>query len=192
MSSAATDSIDESDTGAMWIGMWGAGGAAFLLATSVWRLAPLAWEPVVGDPGMNTFQWALYIGFAAFNAWAEGYRGFQLKMSPHVASRALYLSRNPTPLRVLLAPLFCISLFGAKRRRLVTRYAILLVIICLIVAVRMLAQPWRGIIDIGVVIGLSWGAATILWSYYRLVSGDADPVDPDIPGYDFEPSAERN
>lgn len=141
--------------------LWGIGGVVLLLGAAIYRLAPLAAEAIAYELG--PVHWAVLVGFTAFMAYAEGYRGFQQRFSPRVAARAKYLRENPRPLLVLLAPFFCMGYFHATRRRKISSISLTAGIIMLIIMVRLLAQPWRGIIDLGVVVGLVWGEATILY-----------------------------
>jgi len=158
---------------------WGLGGVVFMLGRSAWRLAPLATEAV--EAGLSTFQWAAFVGWLVFMLYAEGYRGFQKRFSPRVAARAFYLAKNPRPLHLLLAPLFCMGYFYATRKRKIVAWALTLGIIGLVVLVRMLEQPWRGIIDAGVVGGLSWGTmATLYYGVVALLRGEVK-VEPEVP-----------
>jgi hypothetical protein len=115
---------------------------------------------------------------------AEGYRGFQQNFSPRVAARARHLASHPTPLRVALAPLFLMGFFGATRRRKITTWCLTLGIFLLVVAVRRLEQPWRGVVDVGVVLGLSWGLVALLVFALRAFSrrGLAYPAEIEPPG----------
>ena len=105
-----------------------------------------------------------------FNAYAEGYRGFHRKFSPRVVGRALDLGRNPTPLRVLLAAPYCIGLFQASRKTRITSWTLVLVIAAVVFGVRRLPQPWRGIIDAGVVVGLGIGVVSLLGRFFIALS----------------------
>ena len=59
--------------------------------------------------------------------------------------------------------------FHATRRRLLTSYLVTVAIVGLIVLVRLAPQPWRGIIDFGVVVGLAWGVVSIVGFVVRAV-----------------------
>ncbi|HLE71719.1 MAG TPA: hypothetical protein VJH87_18715 [Vicinamibacteria bacterium] len=107
----------------------------------------------------------------AFNAYAEGYRGFDRKFSPRVVGRALDLGRNPTLLRVVLAAPYCIGLFHAPRKTMVTSWTLVFVIAGVVYGVRLLPQPWRGIIDAGVVVGLGIGLLSLLGRFAAALSG---------------------
>ena len=118
---------------------------------------------------------------AAFMAWSEGWRGFQRSFSPRFAARLKWLRENPSTARVVFAPLFAMGYFGATRERLVAIYALTAGIVVLIVVVHLLPQPWRAALDIGVVIGLSWGIVSTLACAWRALCGDAYDVAPDVP-----------
>lgn len=141
-----------------------------LLLQAIWRLTPYAIEPVVD--GMQGWQWAMYVGWIGISGWAEGYRGFQKRFSPRVVQRAFWLAAHPRPLHVLLAPIYCMSYFHASRRGKAVAWLVLVFIVCAVIAVRFLDQPWRGIIDAGVVIGLIWGLGAIVLFWVRAVQRD--------------------
>ena len=107
---------------------------------------------------------------------------FQRGYSPRVAARALHLKDNPQLWDVALAPVFCMGLFHATRRRLMTSWIVAVAVILLIIAVRALPPLWRGIVDLGVVVALAWGVAA-LWYYFALgLRGTELPVSADAPG----------
>jgi len=155
---------------------WGLGGVLALLGFAVWRLAPLALE-LRGLP-LSPLHWGALAFSVGYMAYAEGYKGFHLGFAPRVVVRAAYLWRNPGPGLVLLAPLFCMGFVHATRRRRVATIGLTLMIVCFIAIARQLPQPWRGILDAGVVVGLSIGVASIL--YFMAVAWDS-PRRIDIP-----------
>lgn len=131
-----------------------------------------------------TLQWFHWVGLVAsliFMGYAEGYKGFHLKFSPRAAARALYLKRNPTIARVLFAPLFCMGFFHATRKRKIVAYSLTAMIILLIVIVRQLSQPWRGIVDAGVLFGLGWGLVSVLLFSVKALFGKSYHVPPETP-----------
>jgi len=97
--------------------VWAIMGVSALLLNAIVRLAGRGWEALQMD--LSAVQWVVLVVFALFMMVAEGYRGFQKKISP--------------------------------------AWILTIMIIVLIIAVSFLAQPWRGIVDVGVVLGLSWG-----------------------------------
>ena len=160
------------------VAAWGVAWVTLLLGQAIWRLAPLALEPWTEDL-MTDGQKGIYVAWLAANAYLEGYRGFQLRFSPRVVSRAIYLGQHPRPLWVILALPFCMSLFHSTRRQKTVSWVFIGALILLIWWVRSLPQPWRGIIDGGVVLGLVWGLAVIwaLFARYLLGYKIAPPAD---------------
>jgi hypothetical protein len=159
---------------------WGIAWVSLLLGRAIWRLAPLAVEPWTQDL-MTTGQQGIYIGWLLVNAYLEGYRGFQLRFSPRVVSRAIHLGQNPRPLWVILALPFCMSLFHSTRRQMTVSWVFIGALILVIWWVRSLPQPWRGIIDGGVVLGLVWGLGIIWWLFVRYLMGAKIPPPSDLP-----------
>ena len=49
-----------------------------------------------------------------------------------------------------------------------------------VVLLRFTPQPWRGIVDAGVVVGLSWGVVTILVYWTRAARGSELPVPAEV------------
>ncbi len=161
--------------------VWGVGGVVLLLVQAVIRLGPRAAEPLLHGE-VTPHLLVLYAISIAFNGYAEGYRAFQRQFSPRVVARALWLARNPRWPLVLLAPLFCMGHIHATRRRLILAWGVTSGLVILIAAVRMLSQPWRGIVDAGVVVGLGWGVLAIVVYLLRGLSGAPMPVPTDVPG----------
>ncbi len=162
------------------VAAWGVLGVIAILAQACLRLAPRAWEPIV-DGSFSWWQWVLWVVWVAQMIYSEGYRGFHRAFSPRVVARAFYLARNPHPVRIALAPLFCMGLFHATRKRLIVAWVMVTAIVGVILLVRQLNQPWRGLIDAGVVIGLAVGSASILYYMVRAYNGHSMPVPPDVP-----------
>lgn len=160
--------------------LWAVGGVLALLVQAIVRLLPRALEPIL-DGSLDLVAGLAYLASIALLAYSEGYRGFQQRFSPRAVARALHLGRHPKPLLVILAPLVAMGLVHATRRRLIGSWVLLLGIIGLIVLVSQLAQPWRGAVDAGVVIGLSWGALATLVFLIRALRGSPPDVDPDLP-----------
>lgn len=84
-------------------------------------------------------------------------------------------------MRVLLAPLFCMGFFGATRRVLIAAWVVLIMVAGLVALVRALDQPWRGIVDAGVVVGLGWGLVTLIGFYVGGLTSGVMPADPQVP-----------
>ena len=163
----------------LYIATWGTGLVLALLGQAVYRLTPIAVEPWL-DGSMNLLHQILFFLFMVFNAYAEGYRAFQKRFSPRVVARAFYLGRHPNLLHILLALPFCMSFFHSTKRQMTISWLFVGLLTCLIIGVRLLPQPWRGIIDGGVVVGLVWGMVSIVLLFIRGLYGNPPPV-PDLP-----------
>jgi hypothetical protein len=162
------------------IAAWGVAGVVAILISAIARLTPLALEPVLAYT-MTTLQWAVYVLWSVFNGYVEGYRGFQKGYVPRVVARAFWLGEHPRPLLVLLAPFFCSGLIHATRRRLITSWCLVFGIYGIVQLVRMLEQPWRGILDAGVVVGLAYGTLALVVAFARVLAGAAIRVSPQVP-----------
>lgn len=160
--------------------LWGVGGVALFLLSAVLRLAPLARAALAGP--LSPLHWIVMVAWVVFMAHAEGYRGFHQRFSPRVVARAQHLARRPTVLRAVLAPLYCMSLFGATPRGQRVAWLLLCGVSALVVLVRMLEQPWRGIVDAGVVVGLGMGLISLVYHAVRALSGRAPDIDPELRG----------
>ncbi len=160
--------------------LWSIGGVLGLFVQAIVRLLPRALEPIF-DGSLDVAAGIAYAVAIVGMAYAEGYRGFQQRFSPRAVARALHLAEHPRPLLVLFAPLFTMGLVHATRRRLIGSWSLLLGIIGLIVLVSMLAQPWRGAVDAGVVVGLTWGVLATLALLIRAFRGTPPEVEPELP-----------
>jgi len=158
---------------------WGLGGVLCILLFAVVRLARVAWEASLLP--WEPVHWAFLLFWLPFMAYSEGYRGFQKRFSPVVVARAWHLASERQLAHVALGPLFCMGFFYGSRRRLLTSWILTTAIVCFVVGARQLAPLWRGLVDMGVVVGLCWGMATILHSARQATRGGG-LADPQLPG----------
>ncbi|MDF2182613.1 hypothetical protein [Neptuniibacter sp. CAU 1671] len=159
--------------------LWGITGICLILGSAIYRLSGIALETF--SVPLEWYHWAAIVGSMIFMGFAEGYRGFQQAWSPRVAARVLFLSGNVSPVRFFLAPLFCMGFFAIKRRRMIVTYCLTGGIICMVLLVHQLNQPWRGIIDLGVVTGLIWGLASLLVFVFQAFFGEGFSHSPEMP-----------
>lgn len=162
------------------IALWGIGGVLALIARALMTLTPIAWQAVTSG-ALTPLQWVLLVLWVGTNAYAEGYRGFHTKFSPRVVDRALYLARHPSFFSVLVAPLFCMGLFRSHRRTMISSWILLLTITALVITIRAVPQPWRGLIDAGVVVGLALGSLSVAWLFVSAVRSGREPTRHDVP-----------
>lgn len=161
--------------------IWGVGGILLLLSFAIVRLGGMALE--LSTFNLTIWQWLIMAGWFVYMVWAEGYKGFHLAFAPRVVVRASYLADNPKLLHVLLAPLFCMGYIHATPRRRIISIALSCMIVCFVLLARMLPQPWRGIVDVGVVAGLVFGVGSIVYYLLQLKQAGASslPVPADVP-----------
>lgn len=162
-----------------WPGVWGVLGFAALIGRAIYALTPLAIAAV--RMPLEAVHWIALVAWVGFMLYSEGYRGFQKKVAPRVVARAAHLTAHPRPVFVALAPLYVMGLIHATRRRLITSWIVLAGIVGLVLAVRALAQPWRGIVDAGVVLGLGWGLVALAVQLVRGLQGKPMAASPDVP-----------
>lgn len=158
--------------------LWGVVGYTLLIAKAVWRLWPYVLE-LFAASGLGWYHVAALIGWVGLMLYSEAYRGFHLAFAPRFAARAVDLARRPTLLRALLAPAFCMSLMSATRKRLIVSWVLVCGIVALVLTLRMIDQPWRGIVDAGVVIGLVTGTLSVFWFFGRAMIGATMPLAPE-------------
>lgn len=159
--------------------VWGITGIGLLLGSAIYRLSSIGWQTFSYQ--LDWYHWLAMAVCVAFMGFAEGYRGFQQAWSPRVAARILYLSKNVSPLRLLFAPLFCMGFFSIVRKRMIVTYCLTLGIIGMVLLVHQLEQPWRGIIDLGVVTGLIWGVTSLILFTLQAFFGQRFNHSPEMP-----------
>ena len=169
--------------GALMIGtlgaIWAVLGLSLILGRAILSLTGYVLD--LGQAEFAWFHWVLMALWIFFMVYTEGYRGFQLRFSPRCAARALYLKGHPSVMRVVLAPLFCMGFFHATRRRKIVSYTLTAMIIALVILVGKLDQPWRGIVDTGVVLGLGWGLITFWLCCWHAFFGQGFDASPEMP-----------
>jgi hypothetical protein len=148
--------------------VWAVLGVSGLLLFAIYRLAPKALEAY--EHGLSPSQWVIAGATCVFMAYTEGFRGFQGRFSPRTAARIRYLRDHPNAVHSLLAPLFAMGFFHAERRTRITAHVMLFGIVIFVTLVHRLDQPWRGIIDAGVVVGLGWGVVSLAWSIVQALT----------------------
>lgn len=159
--------------------LWGIFGVCALLTYAITRLSSRALLAI--ESGLTAPQWIFLSFFALFMLYSEGYRGFQKKFSPRTAARVHYLYHHTTLLRTFLAPLFCMGYFYATKKTKITVYCLTLGIIGLITLVSLLPFPWRGIIDFGVALGLSYGILSFLFLTGKVFTCKKHDLNPETP-----------
>ena len=162
-------------------------GVLTLLSTAVLRLSPRILE--LGEYRFGPEHWALLLVFVPWMAWAEGIRGFHRAFAPRVVARACYLKSGHHPVLWVLAPLFCMGYIHATTKRKIVSWSVTGIIVGLVLLLSITPQPWRGIIDAGVVTGLAMGIVSLLYFAARSLAGKAQTYPLDLPEISVAPAA---
>jgi len=171
---------------AIWA--WGVGGVSLVLLNPIVRLSAHPIEAL--STGLTPLQWGVAAVWLVFMMYSEAYRGFHKQFAPRVVVRALALAQRPSPLPVVLAPFMCMGLLHANRKRKIVSWSLLTMIVILVLLVRQLPQPWRGIVDLGVVAGLASGLGSVWWFALGALRGAPPRVPADLPD-GLPPTAEE-
>ncbi|MGE3728875.1 MAG: hypothetical protein AB7I41_25230, partial [Candidatus Sericytochromatia bacterium] len=126
---------------------WGLFGFTALIGEAFYKVMPYVVE--LFQTRLSPLHWAALLGWVGFMAYSEGYRGFQMHYSPRFAARLRWLRDHANLKQALLAPLFCMCFFGTTRKRKIVAYCLTGGIFLLVVGMKFLSQPWRGIVDVG-------------------------------------------
>lgn len=159
--------------------IWGMLGSCAILAIAIWRMINHVSEGF-SEP-LEMIHYGVMIPWILFMAYSEGYKGFQKSYSPRVAARAVFLRDNSTVLRAFFAPVFCMGFFDSTKKRKIVIWCLLIGVTLLVILFRFIPQPWRGVLDLGVVVGLSWGIIATIYFYLKYLFGDASDADPEVP-----------
>jgi hypothetical protein len=159
---------------------WGVAGQLLLFVAAIGRLFPVAREALTAHD-LGAGGWLLTVATLAVLGYFMGHRGLQRGYAPRVVARAVHLARNPRPVHALLAPLYCMGLVHASRRRRIASAVLVVTMVGLVLLVRGLPQPYRGIVDAGVVLGLLWGAGSVVAFAVRAIAGNPPRAPLDLP-----------
>jgi uncharacterized membrane-anchored protein YitT (DUF2179 family) len=163
----------------LFAALWGITGILLLIGYALARLLPPTVEAFTYD--FFWYHWAVLALNTAVALYLKGYRGFQRGLSPRVAARAKYIFRDASLVRLLLAPLFCLGYFHINRKKQIVTILMTVGMVFFILLVRLLAQPWRGIVDAGIVLGLGWGFISLLIFSFQAFTSKAFKYAPLVP-----------
>jgi hypothetical protein len=119
---------------------WAVLGISALLLGGVFSMGPYALELRWSE--LSGFQRAGSLGFLIFMVFGKGYMGFYRGFAPRAARRVRELAESPGLLR---------------------SWGLMVAVASIVPVVRNLPDPWRGIVDAGVVAGLSVGLLSFWW-----------------------------
>jgi hypothetical protein len=158
--------------------VWGIAGITLIIGSAIIRVTPKALDAF--RVGLHPLQWAVLVVWVTFMLIGEGYRGFQLKFSPRVAARMWHLLQHGRSVDLWLAPFYCIGYYGASKRRIISSWSLTVGVTLIILVVVQLPQPWRGIIDCGVVLGLLYGLICVYAFTWRTLRSRIYVTDPEV------------
>lgn len=162
---------------------WGTLGVIAYLSYGVAKVVPIVLEGLgsIEEP----WQWGLLAVTLLFFAYVEGYKGFQNGFSPRVVSRAWVVSEEGEAMPLwhkVLAPAFCIGYFHGTFRRVAASWGVTTVIFAVVIGVKQLENPYRAIVDAGVIVGLIWGIVSIIVIFLKSLADEKPPeFDPALP-----------
>ena len=141
--------------------IWGLLGVVAFVGYAVYRLSGTVFA--ISPAELKWYHWLVLIVNGLILFYLEGYRGFQRGLAPRVGARARYIRSEPRLLWVLFAPVFCMGYFHIIRRKQISTILLTIFIILIIIWMRTLPPPWRGVLDVGVLVALSWGIVQLIW-----------------------------
>lgn len=150
----------EAPPGGMVAPAWAIVGVSTLFAWAVYRLGGRGIAVI--REGLGGAEWLALIALTFALVYVEGIRALDRRWVPALMDRVRDLRRERSLTVRLLAPLYGLSLIGLPRARLVRGWLGTSAIVLAIVLVRLLPEPWRGIVDFAVAAALAWGLAAIL------------------------------
>jgi hypothetical protein len=142
------------------VSAWTLLGVAALFATSIVRLGSRGIATI--QRGLEWGEWSGLIFLTVAFVYGEGFRALDRRWVPRLLERALLLRDDPRLSVRLLAPLYGLALVGVGRGDLIRGWLVVAAILGAVLTVRVLPDPWRGIIDFAVAAALSWGLVAIL------------------------------
>lgn len=137
------------------------GGVIAIFSSAIYRLYPHVHESFSYEFSIS--NWIVLSVYLIVMIVGKGYFALHRGFVPRVINRSEQLIENGKLIDRLLAPLYCMGFFKAPKKRMLISYVMILLIVSFIVSASKISQPWRGIIDIGVIIGLSLGILSLLF-----------------------------
>jgi hypothetical protein len=142
------------------VAAWTLIGVAALFASSIYRLGTRGVATI--QAGLGWGEWSMLVLLTVAFVYGEGIRALDRRWVPSLLERALLVRDHPRLSVRLLAPLYGLSLVGARRDDLIRGWLLVSAILGAVLIVRALPDPWRGIVDFAVAAALAWGLVAIL------------------------------
>lgn len=165
--------------------IWGMVGILAFIGRGLYRLSEVAWELTSGRALMGA-EWGGLALWCVFMVYGEGYKGFHKAFSPRVVLRLHVLAARPSLGWGLLAPVVGMGLLRATRKRLIVSWCLVIGIVALVVFISRLSYPYRSIVDLGVVLGLSVGSVSLVYHYILALRGHLPSMPSDMTGIESQ------
>lgn len=148
------------------VSLWAVGGVGLTFVEAIYRLGARALDTIAA--GLTSLEWLALGVSTLLLGYVEGYRALQRRFTPRVVARAYELEQTPHLAWKLLGPFYVLSLLGDERRTVIRAWRAVALIVAAVFAVRALPNPWRGIVDAGVAVALTWGLGALVVQYVTL------------------------
>ena len=159
------------------VALWGVLGVIAFISSSCYRIGLRLVELPQYELGPE--HWCVGLLWLAFMLYAEGYRGFFKQFAPRVVQRGFSMPK--VWWAMLLAPVVCMGYICSTPKRKKVSFGVTFAIICVVMVVRQFPQPWRGIVNVGVIAGLLVGVVALCWHLVRALMGKLPGVPDDYP-----------
>lgn len=143
-----------------WPFWWAIAGNLAAFAEAVFRLSQTT-AKLLHTHAIGGAELAFAACWVPLIVWGEGHRALARRFVPKLVARADQLIDQPRRVK-LLAPLVVIGLVHAPLRTLVAAWSGVAAIVLAIVVVGRLPPTWRAMVDLGVVLALSYGAIALV------------------------------
>ncbi len=141
------------------------GGVIAIFSSAIYRLYPHVRESMSLE--FSALNWIVLAAYLVVMIVGKGYFALHRGFVPRVINRSEQIISNGKLIDKILAPLYCMGFFKAPRKRMIISYVMIFFIVSFIVSASKIVQPWRGIIDLGVVVGLSLGILSLLFLGFK-------------------------
>lgn len=148
---------------------WALAGVLLLFGEAVIALGGRGIATIQG--GLGAGEWLAFVLLTAAFVYGEGVRALERRWVPFCIGRIAELRADARGIDVTLAPLYAMGLVGARRALLARAWVGVALILLAVLIVRVLPEPWRGIVDFAVAAALAWGTVALVrqaWARLRI------------------------
>jgi len=150
------------------------GGVILIFSSAIFRLLPHVLEGFTYQ--FSNLQWIVLIFYLLIMIVGKGFFALHRGFVPRVIKRSDQIVENGKLIDRILAPLYCMGFFNAPMKRMLISYVMIFFIVSFIVNASRISQPWRGIIDLGVIVGLSLGIISLILQGSGLIKKESSQL----------------